>query len=154
MLTTIETLFEQIRKIAKQKRIENSSFDGKNFWQPIKIILSESNWKANKWKKQSNTKYDKIMSMPEFFINGHGNTEIIEENHFLIQTVRIPKNEEPSLKKVCQIALNIGQYQGYTKKTIENSSIKNYLLKSDCCILLKDILTNKKILELEQLLQK
>ena len=34
------------------------------------------------------------MSMTEFIINGHGNTEIIEENHFLIQTVRIPKNEE------------------------------------------------------------
>ena len=94
------------------------------------------------------------MSIPEFFINGHGNTEIIEKNHFLIQTVRILKNEEPSLKKVCQIALNIGQYQGYTRKTIKNSHIKNYLLNSDCCILLKDILTNKNILELEKLLQK
>lgn len=154
MLTTIETLFDQIRKIAKQKRKKNSSFDGKKFWQPIKTILSESSWKATKWRKQSKTKYEKIMSMPEFFINGHGNTEIIEKNHFLIQTVRIPKNEDPSLKKVCQIALNIGQYQGYTRKTIENSSIKNYLLNSDCCVLLKDILTNKKILELEQFLQK
>lgn len=92
------------------------------------------------------------MSMPEFFINGYGNTEIIEKNHFLIQTVRIPENEEPSLKKVCQIALNIGQYQGYTRKTIKNNSITDYVLNSDCCILLKDILTNKNILELEQLL--
>jgi hypothetical protein len=154
MLTTIETLFDRIRKIAKQKRKTNPSFDGKKFWQPIKTILSESSWKATKWRKQSKTKYDKIMSMPEFLINGHGNTEIIEKNHFLIQTVRIPKNEKPSLRKVCQIALNIGQYQGYTRKTIKNSSIKNYLLNSDCCILLKNILTNKKILELEQLLQK
>ena len=56
------------------------------------------------------------MSIPEFVTNGHGNTEIIEINHFLIQTVRIPKNEEPSLRKVCQIALNIGQYQWYTRK--------------------------------------
>ena len=158
MLTTIETLFEQIRKIAKHKHKHkhktNTSFDGKKFWQPIKRILSESSWKATKWKKQSKTKYDKIMSMPEFFKDGHGNTEIIEKNHFLIQTVRIPKNEEPSLRKVCQIALNIGQYQGYTRKTIENSSIKNYLLNSDCYILLKDILTNKNILELELLLKK
>ena len=92
--------------------------------------------------------------MPEFFKDGHGNTEIIEKKHFLIQTVRIPKNEEPSLRKVCQIALNIGQYQGYTRKTIKNSSIKNYLLNSDCYILLKDILTNKNILELELLLKK
>ena len=153
MLTTIESLFDQIRKIAKQQRKTNSSFDGKKFWQPIKNILSESSWKATKWRKKSKTKYDKIMNIPEYFINGHGNTKIIEKNHFLIQTVRIPKNEEPSLKKVCQIALNIGQYQGYTRKTIENSSSKNYLLNSDCCSLLKDILTNKKILELEILLQ-
>ena len=124
------------------------------FWQPIKTILSESSWKAAKWRKQSKAKYEKIMNMPEFFINGHGNTEIIEKNHFLIQTVRIPKDEDTSLKKVCQIALNIGQYEGYTRKTIENSSIKSYLLNSDYHILLKDILTNKKILELEQLLQK
>ena len=94
------------------------------------------------------------MNMPEFFINGYGNTEIIEKNHFLIQTVRIPKNEEPSLKKVCQIALNIGQYEGYAKKTIKNNSIKNYLLNSECNILLKDILSNKNILELQKLLQK
>ena len=154
MLTTIETLFDHIRNIAKQKRKKNPSFDGKNFWQPIKTILSKSTWKATKWRKQSKTKYEEIMSMPEFFINGYGNIEIMEKNHFLIQTVRIPKNEEPSLKKVCQIALNIGQYQGYTRKTIKNSSIKDYLLNSDCCILLKDILTYQNILELEQLLQK
>ena len=153
MLTTIETLFEQIRKIAKQKRQNNTLFDGKKFWQPIKTILSESTWKATKWKKQSKAKYEEIMSLPEFFINGYGNNITIEKNHFLIQTVRIPRNEEPSLKKIGQIALNIGQYQGYTGKTIINNSIKSYLLKSDCSILLKDILTNKNILELEQLLQ-
>ena len=62
----------------------------------------------------------------------------------MIQTVRIPKNEEPSLRKVCQIALNIGQYQGYTRKTVGNDSIKNYLLNTDYCILLKDILMGKK----------
>ena len=154
MLTTIETLFDQIMKILKQKRKKNVHFNGKKFWQPIKTILSESNWKATKWREQSKSKYEKIMNMPEFFINGYGNTEIIEKNHFLIQTVRIPKNEEPSLKKVCQIALNIGQYQGYAKKTIKNNSIKNYLLNSECNILLKDILSNKNILELEKLLQK
>jgi len=154
MLITIENLFNLIRKIATHKRKTNASFDGKKFWQPIKTILSESSWKAIKWRKQSITKYNKIMNMPEFFTNGHGNTKIIEKNHFLIQTVRIPKNEEPSLRKVCQIALNIGQYIGYTKKTIKNSNIKNYLLNSDCCILLKDILINKKILELKRLLKK
>ena len=59
MLLTIENLFDQILKIVKQKRKANTSFDGKNFWQPIKKILSESSWKASKWRKQSNTKYEK-----------------------------------------------------------------------------------------------
>ena len=42
MLLTIENLFDQILKIVKQKRKANTSFDGKNFWQPIKKVLSES----------------------------------------------------------------------------------------------------------------
>ena len=93
-----------------------------------------------------------LMKMSEYIINGHGTTEIIEENHFLIQTIRIPKNEEPTLKKNCQIALNIVHYLGYTKKNIENNSIENYLLKSDYNVLLKDILQEKEILKLKSLL--
>ena len=153
MILTIQDLFEQIRKISKQKNQNNKSFDGKKFWQPIKSILSTSNWKASKWKNQSKKRYNTIMKLPEYFINGYGNNQIIKTNHFLIQTVRIPKNEKPSLKKICQIALNIGQYQGTTNKTIENNNIKDYLLKSDCKILLKDILEKNKILELEKLLK-
>lgn len=154
MLTTIESLFEQIQKVAKQKRKNNQNFDGKKFWQPLKTILTISNWKATNWKKQSKKEYTRIMSIPEFIINGYGDTEIIEKNHFLIQTARIPHNEEPSLRKVCQIALNLGQYQGYTGKTITNNSIKNYLLKSDYEVLLRDILPHNKILKLERLLKK
>ncbi len=153
MLLTVENLFEQIRKTTKQKRKHISSFDGKKFWQPIKAILSTSNWNASKWKQQSKTKYKEIMGIPEYIIDGYGNTQIIENNHFLIQTVRIPQNEKPSLRKVCQIALNIGQYQANSCKSIENNSIKNYLLKNDCCVLLQDILSEKKIAELEVLLK-
>jgi hypothetical protein len=38
MILTIQDLFEQIRKISKQKNQNNKSFDGKKFWQPIKSI--------------------------------------------------------------------------------------------------------------------
>ena len=154
MLTTIESLFEQIRKILKQKRKNKLLFDGKKFWQPIKAILSTTDWKASKWKKQSAQRYDSIMSIFEYHINGHGNTEIIETNHFLIQTVRIPQNEKPSLKKVIQIALNIGQYQGDTDKPIEKSNILHFLSKKDSHVLLKDILHKDKIAELEKLLRR
>ena len=155
MLTTIETLFDLIKKISEQKNKANPSFDGKKFWQPIKKILSESDWKAKKWKKTSKVKYDRIMKMPESFTDGHGHNEIIEINHFLIQTVRIPKKEKPSLKKVGQIALNVGQYIGKKGNAkMINTSIKDYLVNSDCGILLKDILTKKNILDLERLLKK
>lgn len=154
MFITIENLFEKIRVVSKQNRKQNHNFDGKEFWQPIKAILSTSNWTANKWKTQSKNKYNEIMSIPEFIINGFGNTEIIEQNHFLIQTVRIPQNEKPSLRKVCQIALNIGQYQGHTGKSIEHDTIQNFLLKTDINIQLNDILSKNKIVELELLLKK
>ena len=44
-----------------------------------------------------------VMNIPEYTIDGYGNQSIIEINHFLIQTVRI--NEEPSIRKIIQIAL-------------------------------------------------
>ena len=37
---------------------------------------------------------------------------MIKQHHFLIQLIRIPKNEKPTLQKISQIALNIGQYLG------------------------------------------
>ena len=151
-MSTINLLFKEIITISREKRLNNRSFDGKKFWQPIKDVLSESNWKASKWKTQSKKNYKKVMNIPEYYINGYGKTIIIEENHFLIQTVRIPETEEPTLKKIGQIALNIGQYEGYTRKKLENSNIKYFLKKKDSDILLKDILNKKEITKLKKLL--
>tara|TARA_X000000950_G_scaffold287702_1_gene401143 strand:- start:1754 stop:2212 length:459 start_codon:yes stop_codon:yes gene_type:complete len=149
---TVEVLFEKIIEVSKKKRLRNRSFDGKKFWQPIKEILSKSNWKANKWKTQSKKQYKLIMNIPEYYINGEGKKLIIEENHFLIQTVRIPNTDSPTLKKICQLALNIGQYQGYTKKNLENNNINSFLQKKDSNILLKDILDKEEIIKLKKIL--
>ena len=43
------------------------------------------------------------MLSPEYYIDGYGNKKIIEENHFYIQTIRIPLLEEPTLRKIIQI---------------------------------------------------
>jgi hypothetical protein len=153
-LITIGNLFEVIKKVSKEKRKNNLLFDGRKFWQPIKKILATTEWKEIKWKKQSIKRYKLIMSLPEFYIDGYGNQNIIEENHFLIQTVRIPQNEKPSLRKICQVALNIGQYQGITKKKIDNNNINYFLYKKDISILLQDIIHKNKIKELEKILKK
>ena len=72
--------------------------------------------------------------------------KIIEKNHFIIQSVRIPTTEEPSLKKLIQIALNIGQYYGikdnkninlpynsinsFVSKNVSNIELNKYVSKN------------------------
>ena len=124
----IKDLFIKILLYVKKKRSNNKNYDGLRFWRSIKPILSNSKFKAKKWKKIEKKYYNIVMKLPEFYINGFGKTEIIEENHFIIQTVRIPVTEKPSLRKIMQIALNIGQYLGYNKTNmLKKIKIKDYI---------------------------
>ena len=70
---------------------------------------------------------------------------MIELHHFMIQAVRIPIQEQPSLLKIIQIALNLGQYEGLVqgKKDINIISLdlNDYIDADD----IKEI--NKKITE-------
>jgi hypothetical protein len=94
-----------------QKRRNNSipKFDGAGFWQPIKAVFADNENKASSWLHTlQKEKEEQIMSMEEKHANGTMN----EKNHFLIQQVRIPLNEKPSIGKILQIALNMGQYKG------------------------------------------
>ena len=94
-----------------QKRRNNSipKFDGAGFWQPIKGVFANNENKASSWLHTlQKEKEEQIMSMEEKNANGTMN----EKNHFLIQQVRIPLNEKPSIGKILQIALNMGQYKG------------------------------------------
>jgi hypothetical protein len=77
---------------------------------------------------------------------------MIEQNHFIIQTVRIPSSEKPSLRKIIQVALNIGQYEGTTSKILKKSNITDYISKSDSKIKLNTILSKNDIKKLYKLL--
>lgn len=152
-LITLSDLFTQILLYAKKERHKNKKFDGLKFWRSIKPILSNSNYKAKKWKNIPKKYYKNIMLLPEYYIDGYGNTNMIEENHFIIQTVRIPKTEKPSLRKIMQIALNIGQYLGYNidnNKIIKFKTIKDYIYVKDINIKLSDILFKTDIIKLEK----
>jgi hypothetical protein len=122
-------VFEMIMYDVCYRRRENPYFDGKGYWQPIKQILEGGKIRKGKnilnmdWKKMwkqplNNLKKKKIkglkeiLDLPEYYTDSDGKERIIEKNHFKIQTIRIPATEEPSLKKLIQIALNIGQYWG------------------------------------------
>ena len=122
----LELLFNAILDKSYQLRSKDPKhFDGLGFWQGIKKILEPlDKYSASKWKTLSKTKTKKIMLLPEYTINGYDDKIIDENNHFIIQQVRIPVTDKPTIKKIMQIALNIGQYKG-TSKNIKNNSIKN-----------------------------
>ncbi len=126
---SIRDIFTLIENKSHDLRKKNPKADGQKFWQPIKNILSEINIEASSWKKIK--KNNKIMLLPEYVINGYGNQEIIEINHFLIQTVRIPLTEKPTIRKIIQIALNIGQFTGSGGKKKKWMNIDNYLSKEN-----------------------
>ena len=121
---SLEQLFNSIKKVSKKINENNLKVDGLSFWQPIKKILGDEDIYAQKWIKQNKTLSNYAMNnIAEYEIFGNGEKKILEHNHFIIQTFRIPLNEKPSLKKIGQIALNIGQCQG--KGTKFNKLLKN-----------------------------
>lgn len=162
ILNTVQCLFDAIMLKSEQHRIKNKNFDGKDYWKSIKQIIEKTDWTADKWKPVSKDKYNTIMDIIEFTINGRSEKHIIEENHFLIQTVRIPVDSDPTLKKIMQVALNIGQYEGYvhhtgntkycTVKTRPNLLTK-FILKKDTIVKLDTILSKSDISYLEKLLE-
>lgn len=70
------------------------------------------------------------MLLPEYIINGYEEKIIIENNHFIIQQVRIPLSEKPTIRKIIQIALNIGQYRGSGGKMIFDN-IGQFIYRKD-----------------------
>ena len=87
-------------------------------WSKIDDLCNESNFK-----KQFNTTWSsqirpggilyesivtKAMDLPEKIINGYGDEELLEENHFMIQIYRITLNQPVTIRNVCQIAYFIG----------------------------------------------
>jgi hypothetical protein len=119
----LEILFDLVLNKFEQLSKKYLNLDGKALWQPIKKILSkydEPHFHALKYKTLSNSLIDKIMSITEYIRNGRGEETLIVQNHFIIQQVRIPLKEEPSIKNIIQIALNIGQWKGNPDKKIYN----------------------------------
>jgi hypothetical protein len=141
----LELLFDSVLEKSYKLRQSNPlNFDGQGFWQPIKKILEPlDKYNAKKWKQISKTKTRKIMLLPEYTINGYETKLINENNHFIIQQVRIPLNEKPTIKKIIQIALNIGQYKGTNKNNfiynLKFNNITQFIYKKDIIELSKYI---------------
>ena len=106
-LTKIEKLFNAVKHASIQYRMKGNK-NGQDFWKPIKEHLSQKPIPESKWKYIGKHIGNLILTFPEYTPNG----KIIENNHFLIQQIRIPKTSPLCSRKVIQIALNIGQFIG------------------------------------------
>lgn len=150
MLENLEIIFNHVLdKAYKLRKANPTKFDGLGFWQPIKKLLEPlDEYSAKKWKKIPKKLTRSIMLLPEYTINGYEEKSIIENNHFIIQQVRIPLKEAPSIRKIIQIALNIGQYKGSGGKMIFDN-IGQFIYRKDIVELSKHIPDNlvRKILE-------
>jgi hypothetical protein len=82
-----------------------------------------------------------MMLLHKYTINGYDQKSIIENNHFIIQQVRIPLKESPTIRKIIQVALNIGQHKGSGGKIIFNN-IDEFITKKDIVELSKYIPDN------------
>jgi hypothetical protein len=140
MLENLEIIFNSVLdKAYKLRKANPTKFDGQGFWQPIKKILEQlDEYSAKKWKKLPKKISRSIMLLPEFTINGYEEKSIIENNHFIIQQVRIPLKEAPTIRKIIQIALNIGQYRGSGGKIIFDN-IGQFIYRKDIVELSKHI---------------
>ena len=108
-----------------------------------KMLEPLDRYNAEKWKKISKTKTRKIMLLPEYTINGYDEKTTNRVHHFIIQQVRIPINEKPTIKKIIQVALNIGQYKGTNDGNfiynIKFNDISQFIYKTDIIELSKHI---------------
>jgi hypothetical protein len=97
----------------QQRTRQGKVIDGLSYWKKLKSILHDfSDINASKYKLIPKSILETIMALPEKTINGYGKISMIEENHFLIQLVRIPSQEDPTFIKIIQLAYNYGQLQG------------------------------------------
>ena len=143
MSENLEIIFNCVLdKAYKLRKANPTKFDGLGFWQPIKKMLEPlDEFSAKKWKKIPKKLTRSIMLLPEYTINGYEEKVIIENNHFIIQQVRIPLKEAPTIRKIIQIALNIGQYRGGGGKLIFDN-IGQFIYRKDIVELSKHIPDN------------
>lgn len=107
-INKIEELFIFILKKSTEARLNNSNFDGIRFWKGIKKPLKMYDSFKMAW-NESAFDDDKLL------INEHDDEgKLIELYHFMRQQARIPIEDEDgcTLRKIMQLALNIGQFIG------------------------------------------
>jgi len=108
----LQAFFDVIRLAAEAGRRADPQFDGWTFWQPIKKLLAGCSVTASNWKPLPPDVSNVVLALHEEPI----------DFHFLVQHARIPNDSKPTLQKIGQLALNIGQLHGGLAHTVASDS--------------------------------
>ena len=111
----------------KRRQRKHPFFDMHYLWNPILVLLSSGViYKAKSWNIELDEDNQReIMSLREVNENG----VINNRNHSLIQQIKIPLHDEPTVPNIIKIALYSGIYQGYVEGDGKNFS-PEYPIKS------------------------
>lgn len=108
-LSKVESLFlavlnasYQIQKIAPK--------EGRKYWQPIKLQFADKSY-GLKWKPIARPIRKFALNMKDETVDGTTITNI----HFFRQQIRIPSQEALNMRRLLQVALNIGQWKALPK---------------------------------------
>lgn len=141
-------LYNMMLRAAWVARSLDPCMDGQAFWQPIKKILSKSSW-SGEWKRINPAYVEEITEKDR-----NSTDEVKELVHFQFQTTNIPTKEDPCLRKIIQIALNVGQYIGTTGAHLRYESLDYFVHKRYADMRLIDVgLTNEDVDHLVMLLK-
>ena len=128
---TLIEIWELIQSAAYAQNLHHKN-QGKEFWQPLKAILDNSD-RGLTWKPCSPRLMNRIMDLSD-----------VPPVHFIRQQFRIPQEEHLTTCRLCQIALNIGQWIATWDETVISTkeytthnlgSIHTYVNEDDLLIL-------------------
>lgn len=112
-INKMEELFNFILEKSKEARLNNNNFNGLRFWKGIKKPLEIYDSFKMEWNENAFDD-DKLL------INEHDDEgKLIELYHFMRQQARIPMEDDCTLRKLMQLALNIGQFIGSNNNNCE-----------------------------------
>lgn len=130
----LSLLFDKVvKRVAKLKR-NDPNFKHEKVWEKIKKILKPlDKYKMDGWKNIRKDIKESILDLPEYYYDDNGKRKITPE-HFLMEQLRIPERQDPSLKEIIHIAFNAGLYKGSKKIDKEKDNmddIKTYIRKEE-----------------------
>lgn len=127
-----EILYDFIYKTSKKIK-QKFNYNSDELWEHIiadvNMISVELKWNPDILYNGSNYNIygDKILMLPEYYINGKYEQIRVEKNHYFIQIVRIPLQNQNQL--TYEILLKLAMYNGLLSASLNNNDFPEGIVR-------------------------